>query len=82
MKSFFVGEHVGLHVPYDLVGQKLRGLRRPHQIVGHIPHRVIPGGLHQLRYVEQYGFRWELSQHFHRVLSCQWVRREQPGVVT
>ena len=78
MKAFLVGEHVGLHVPDDLVGEELGGLRGPHEVAGHVAHRVVPGGLHQLRYVEQDGFGRELSQHLHRVLRRQRVRREQP----
>ena len=78
MKAFFIGVDVGLHVPYDLVSKELGGLCGPYQVTGHVPHRVVPGRLHQLRYVEQYGFRRELSQHLHRVLRRQRVRREQP----
>ena len=54
MLRVFISVDVSVHVPYDLVGEQLRLLTRPQDVLPNVPHLVVTKGLDQLRDVEQH----------------------------
>jgi len=64
---------VRLHVPDDLVGKKLRELRRLQDVAFDVAQRIVPKGLHDLRHVEEGDIHRVALQCSHGVLDKERV---------
>jgi hypothetical protein len=64
---------VCLHVPYDLMGEKLRELRRLNDISLCIPERVVAESLHNLRDIEKGDIDRVALESPHCILEHKWI---------
>lgn len=67
----FVG--VGLHVPYDLVGKKLRELRSLYDVTLNVTQCIISKCLHDLRDIEKGHINRVTLKRPHGILNEEWV---------